>query len=146
MKWGKIVFLLLIAISTGCSIANTAHYAGHERSQFAKNEFKAQHPCPTNGKNYGPCPGYVIDHITPLACSGDDAPSNMQWQSVAEGKAKDKWERKDCRISGLGQHSYSGGSSSPSLSSNEYNRGPRGGCFVYTSGGKKRYVNRSNCH
>jgi hypothetical protein len=24
-----------------------------------------------------------------------DAPENMQWQSVAEGKAKDKWERKD---------------------------------------------------
>ena len=23
-----------------------------------------------------------------------DVPCNMQWQSVAEGKAKDKWERK----------------------------------------------------
>jgi hypothetical protein len=41
-------------------------------------------------------PGYVIDHIVPLACGGADAPSNMQWQTVAAAKAKDKWERKGC--------------------------------------------------
>jgi len=41
-------------------------------------------------------PGYVIDHIIPLACGGLDAPSNMQWQTIAEGKAKDTWERKGC--------------------------------------------------
>ncbi len=41
-------------------------------------------------------PGYVIDHIVPLACGGADAPSNMQWQTVADAKAKDKWERKGC--------------------------------------------------
>ena len=67
------------------------------RSQAAKNEFKALHPCPANGATKGPCPGYVVDHIEPLACGGDDAPDNMQWQTLAEGKAKDKWERKDCR-------------------------------------------------
>ncbi len=32
-----------------------------------------------------------------LACGGVDAPSNMAWQSVAEAKAKDKWERKECQ-------------------------------------------------
>jgi hypothetical protein len=37
----------------------------------------------------------VIDHICPLACCGRDAPSNMQWQTTAESKAKDRWER-DC--------------------------------------------------
>jgi hypothetical protein len=41
--------------------------------------------------------GYVIDHVKPLACGGADAPSNMQWQTVAEGKAKDKTERVGCR-------------------------------------------------
>ena len=61
-----------------------------ERSLAAKNDFKYSNPCPSNGNNHGPCPGYVIDHITALACGGADAPSNMQWQSVAEGKAKDK--------------------------------------------------------
>lgn len=41
--------------------------------------------------------GYVVDHIVPLACGGSDSPSNMQWQTAAAGKAKDKVERKGCR-------------------------------------------------
>jgi len=41
--------------------------------------------------------GHVVDHIVPLACGGADAPSNMQWQTVEEAKAKDKWERKGCK-------------------------------------------------
>jgi hypothetical protein len=39
----------------------------------------------------------VIDHIIPLACGGADTPANMQWQTVAEAKAKDKTERAHCR-------------------------------------------------
>lgn len=69
---------------------------GEKRSTAAKDEFKRGHPCPATGNREGPCPGYVIDHITPLACGGADAPSNMQWQSVGEGRGKDKWERKEC--------------------------------------------------
>jgi hypothetical protein len=41
-------------------------------------------------------PGHVVDHVIPLACGGADAPGNMQWQTVEEGKAKDKVERKGC--------------------------------------------------
>jgi len=41
-------------------------------------------------------PGYVVDHIIPLACGGPDTPENMQWQTLEEGKAKDKVERKEC--------------------------------------------------
>ena len=44
-------------------------------------------------------PGYVIDHIVALACGGIDAPSNMQWQTVANAKAKDKIERLGCQPS-----------------------------------------------
>jgi len=36
----------------------------------------------------------VVDHVIPLAKSGKDLPSNMQWQTVAEARAKDKVERK----------------------------------------------------
>jgi hypothetical protein len=36
--------------------------------------------------------GYVIDHIVPLKKGGCDCPSNMQWQTKADAKAKDKWE------------------------------------------------------
>lgn len=66
------------------------------RSQSAKRAFAAATACPSTGVKALPCPGYVIDHIKPLACGGADAPSNMQWQTIADGKAKDKWERKQC--------------------------------------------------
>lgn len=65
-----------------------------KRSQSAKIAFKLQHPCPANGARKGPCKGYVIDHIKPLACGGADTPANMQWQTISEGKLKDKWERR----------------------------------------------------
>jgi hypothetical protein len=61
------------------------------RSEEAKHTFEAQTGFP-HGRS-----GYVVDHIRPLACGGADEPSNMQWQTVAEAKAKDKWERKGCR-------------------------------------------------
>ena len=64
-----------------------------KRSQSANVEFKQQHPCPATGAPKGPCKGYVIFHIVPIACHGSDAPSNMKWQTVADAKAKDKWER-----------------------------------------------------
>jgi hypothetical protein len=43
-------------------------------------------------------PGYVIDHIVPLACGGQDVPSNMQWQTKADAKSKDKTERAHCHF------------------------------------------------
>jgi len=41
--------------------------------------------------------GYVVDHKIALACGGADSPSNMQWQTKTDAKAKDKWERNGCR-------------------------------------------------
>jgi hypothetical protein len=63
-----------------------------KRSQAAKDAFKRSHPCPSTGKSSGACPGYVIDHVKPLKRGGADAPSNMQWQTAADAKAKDRWE------------------------------------------------------
>jgi hypothetical protein len=66
---------------------------GHiRRSAKAKAAFMRSHPCPSTGKTHGGCPGYVVDHITPLKRGGADRPGNMQWQTVREAKAKDKWE------------------------------------------------------
>jgi hypothetical protein len=67
-----------------------------KRSSAAKAAFERTSPCPSTGKTSGSCKGYVIDHVKPLECGGADAPANMQWQTVADGKAKDKTER-SCR-------------------------------------------------
>jgi len=62
------------------------------RSTQAKDAFKRQHPCPSTGRSSGGCPGYVIDHLIPLKRGGTDEPVNMQWQTTAAAKAKDKYE------------------------------------------------------
>lgn len=68
------------------------------RSSAARREFARTHPCPATGRAALPCPGYVIDHITPLACGGPDQPANMQWQTADDAKAKDRWERRPCPL------------------------------------------------
>jgi hypothetical protein len=80
---------------TGSPHTSTAQHDQHERikrSAHAKDEFKRAHPCPSTSRRTGACPGYVIDHVQPLKRGGADDPSNMQWQTVADAKAKDKWE------------------------------------------------------
>ena len=62
------------------------------RSGKAKTDFKRTHPCPSTGKRSGSCPGYVIDHVTPLKRGGADAPGNMQWQTTQAAKIKDRTE------------------------------------------------------
>lgn len=117
-------------------------------SEKAKADFKAANPCPANHKRAGACPGYVIDHINPLACGGADSSENMQWQTVADGKAKDGWERDDCKHI-----------KSPALDANVFvpNQqesipantktqtvyiGKRGGHYVLSKSGRKRYLGR----
>jgi hypothetical protein len=56
------------------------------RSSAAKNEFMRKTGYPHGRK------GYVVDHIRPLKKGGCDCPSNMQWQTIEQAKAKDKWE------------------------------------------------------
>lgn len=85
--------------------SSAAHHAAKPRSGAAARParspaqrvaFIRNHPCPSTGKTSGACPGYVVDHIKPLACGGADRPANMQWQRVSAAKAKDKTERRGC--------------------------------------------------
>jgi hypothetical protein len=56
------------------------------RSQSARRAFMNMTGYP-HGR-----PGYIIDHIIALKRGGCDCPSNMQWQTIQEAKAKDKVE------------------------------------------------------
>ena len=95
----KLILLLLVISSlaqaynsnycTTCERDSNGHI---KRSLEAKQEFKRQHPCPSTGKSKGRCEGYIIDHVIPLKRGGADSPENMQWQTIEESKAKDKWE------------------------------------------------------
>jgi hypothetical protein len=89
----KILRLFGLCLILACSLNVEAKI---HRSATARTEFKQQQPCPATGKTKGACPGYVIDHVIPLACGGLDAPANMQWQTKAEAAEKDKWERIGC--------------------------------------------------
>jgi len=35
-----------------------------------------------------------VDHIKALVCGGADNPANMQYQTIEDAKAKDRWEEK----------------------------------------------------
>jgi len=75
------------------SLAHASCYRCEHRSSEAKHEFEV-----VTGHPHG-WRGHVVDHVIPLACGGEDSPRNMQWQTIAEGKAKDRWER-NCPIWG----------------------------------------------
>ena len=68
--------------------------AKQPRSHAVTREFQKQHPCPSTGKTTGACPGWVKDHIIALCKGGPDVVSNLQWQTVEQAKAKDRWECK----------------------------------------------------
>lgn len=69
------------------------------RSSAVLATFRRDHPCPVTGLTTGPCKGWSIDHIIPLASCGCDIPFNLQWlpnsiKSCAGSECKDRWERR----------------------------------------------------
>lgn len=79
------------AAPRGCAACPRDSHGRIKRSPEARHEFMRRSGYPHGRK------GYVIDHIVPLECGGSDAPSNMQWQTAAEAKGKDKTEA-HCRV------------------------------------------------
>jgi hypothetical protein len=90
IAFGALLCWVPLLISPGPVLAK------EHRSREVTREFQREHPCPSTGGTTGRCPGYIRDHVRPLACGGADAAFNLQWQTVAAAKAKDRWERKRC--------------------------------------------------
>lgn len=87
-----------VIVVAGCLLCCVAE-AKTKRNPKARAWFVWEHPCPATGQRDGPCHGFVVDHIKPLACGGEDDPRNMQWQTADEAREKDRWERRECQPS-----------------------------------------------
>lgn len=86
--------LLLIILAAMAMALPAEASCPTNRSSTIRAQFQRSHPCPVNGLKRGACPGYVVDHIVALCRGGPDKVSNMQWQTLAESKAKDRVECK----------------------------------------------------
>lgn len=84
-----VAFLFFGALLSSLAIAA-------ERRSSVRGEFQRHHPCPATGERRGACPGHVLDHVRPLCAGGLDHVANLQWQTVAEGKRKDRIEAREC--------------------------------------------------
>lgn len=94
------VMRVILCLAIGLALMAPLADAGQHRSRSARAEFVRLNHCPSTGKARGACPGWIVDHVKALDCGGADHYSNMQWQTVVDAKAKDKWERVGCRVRG----------------------------------------------
>lgn len=95
----RMYLVLALLMLSQASDARWQHRAGHSRcyvcshrSYSVRHAFIASHPCPSTGKSYGRCPGWIVDHVKALKHGGADASWNLQWQTRSAAKAKDRWE------------------------------------------------------
>lgn len=79
---------------TACAISAGAT---QQRDRAQVRAFRAEHICPSTGLHRGACPGYHVDHITPLCAGGPDRPDNMQWITKEDHRFKTLVDVKECR-------------------------------------------------
>lgn len=83
--------IVFSALTAGCC------HDGEKRDPAQRRIFHSTHPCPHNGNTRGVCPGYQVDHIIAICLGGRDAPSNMQWLTIAQHQAKTAEDIRRCR-------------------------------------------------
>jgi hypothetical protein len=74
-----------------CHLHSHCQWPDHTEPAVRRS-FQAVHPCSVTGRISGAFPGFVVDHIKPLKRGGADAPSNMQSETTAAAKAKNRVE------------------------------------------------------
>ena len=83
--------LLLVLLLCGSS------HARIQRSHAEVRKFVGIEACPATGTHKLPCPGWEVDHITPLCAGGEDRYWNMQWLSKEDHKFKTRVDVRECR-------------------------------------------------
>ncbi len=70
----------------GCPSGGRAHSSGssiHELDAYRRDAFQRRNPCPSTGKTYGQCPGYVVRDVAPEQRGGA---WTMRWMTVEEAE------------------------------------------------------------
>ena len=103
-----LVVVLLLPFGAQAGALDETRYCGEPKRTAAGRilrradvlvEFRRLYACPATGRHTGPCKGWAIDHVIPLAVGGCDAVRNLQWlpnkiKSCSGTVCKDRWERK----------------------------------------------------
>ena len=87
----------LLAAAAAIAVSVWVPYDAFARDKRVPQEFQQRHPCPSTGKYTGGCPGWERDHIIPLCRGGADHPSNMQWLTIEQHRAKTRGDVRSCR-------------------------------------------------
>lgn len=88
----RALFALALMLATSCALALP-------RDPAQVREFKKRTVCPATGTPSKKCAGYDVDHKKALMNGGADHPSNMQYLSKKEHKAKTKRDLAECKAS-----------------------------------------------
>jgi hypothetical protein len=86
---------IALAALASCIALGPMASASQHRSRAVMREFQRA-SLPLDGRTTGRCPGYIKDHVIPLACGGPDTVANLEWQTFADARAKDRRERETC--------------------------------------------------
>jgi 5-methylcytosine-specific restriction endonuclease McrA len=90
-----VISLVLLSAALGVAASDSS------RSRAVRAEFVRLHPCPATLKP-GPCPGWQVDHVTPLCLGGLDATENLAWMTVEDHKRKTADDVAACRTARKG--------------------------------------------
>lgn len=69
-----------------------------KRSAAVVRHFRLTHVCPSTQGFTLTCKGYIVDHIVPRCLGGPDTVENMQYQTLAAARAKDRIEKQMCHV------------------------------------------------
>lgn len=92
----------LLLLAFGLVLASSAYSGAITRDRAQVRAFRAENPCPATGRTRGACPGYHVDHITPLCAGGADRPENMQWITREDHRFKTLVDVRECRKAATG--------------------------------------------